>query len=128
MNKRVTTFAILLALVLALLTPAAFAADEVAYDAQALDTNYALALAYIGREDYDKAMEYHLKALEIRETMLGMEHPDTATSYNNIGLVYHNQGDYPKALEYYTKALAIREKVPGRWGMFPLSVLMAIRS
>ena len=98
MNKRVTTFAILLALVLALLTPAAFAADEVAYGAQALDTNYALALAYIGREDYDKAMEWFLKTAE---------HGDTyAMIY--IGSMYEDgkgvAQDYTKAMEWYQKA------------------------
>ena len=39
---------------------------------------------------------------------MGKEHPSTATTYNNTGLVYRDQGDYEKALEYYEKALAIR--------------------
>jgi tetratricopeptide (TPR) repeat protein len=46
--------------------------------------------------------------------VLGLEHPDTATSYNNIGGVYASQGDYPKALEYYLKALAILENKLGK--------------
>ena len=64
--------------------------------------------------DYDKALEYYFKALEIREKVLGKEHPDTATSYNNIGLVYGTKGDYDKALEYYFKAKDIYEKVLGK--------------
>ena len=64
--------------------------------------------------DYDKALEYHLKALEIREKVLGKEHTYTATSYNNIGLDYFSKGDYDKALEYYFKALEIQEKVLGK--------------
>ena len=67
-----------------------------------------------GRQgDYAKALEYHTKALAIFEKVFGSEHPDVATSYNNIGYVYYRQGDYAKALEFYTKALAIKEKVYG---------------
>ena len=69
---------------------------------------------YLGA--YDKALEYDEKAVVIRENVLGTEHPSTATTYNNIGLVYWKrggQGDYDKALEYYEKALEIKEKVYG---------------
>lgn len=37
---------------------------------------------------YDKALEYYEKAVVIREKIQGTEHPDTATTYNNIGNVY----------------------------------------
>lgn len=60
--------------------------------------------------EYNIALEYHSKALAIRESIFGMERSDTAQSYNNIGLVYFIQGDYIKALEYYSKALTISEK------------------
>ena len=40
----------------------------------------------------------------IEEKVFGKEHPDTATSYYNIGLVFSNLGEYDKALEWYTKA------------------------
>ena len=63
--------------------------------------------------DYNKALEYYGKALEIRESKLGKDHPDTAATYNNIALVYDNKGDYDKALEYYGKALEIRESKLG---------------
>eukprot|EP01022_Parablepharisma_sp_SALTPOND_P013505 TRINITY_DN1811_c0_g1_i8.p2 TRINITY_DN1811_c0_g1~~TRINITY_DN1811_c0_g1_i8.p2 ORF type:complete len:145 (-),score=15.17 TRINITY_DN1811_c0_g1_i8:228-662(-) len=63
--------------------------------------------------DCKKALEYHLKSMNIIEKVLGVEHPDTATSYNNIGFVYDNMGDYKKALEYYLKSVNIREKVLG---------------
>ena len=45
--------------------------------------------------------------------MKGVEHPDTADSYINIGVVYAEQGDYEKALEFFFKSLAIYEKVLG---------------
>ena len=64
--------------------------------------------------NYPKALEFYTKALNIREKVLGKDHPDTANSYNNIGSVYNDMGDYPKALEFYTKALHIKEKVLGK--------------
>ena len=63
--------------------------------------------------EYDKALEYHNKALTIRENVLGTDHPDTATSYNQTGIVYNDKGEYDKALKYYNKALKISEKVYG---------------
>ena len=64
--------------------------------------------------DHDKALEYYGKALEIRESKLGKDHPYTATTYNNIAVVYDAKGDYDKALEYYGKALEIRESKLGK--------------
>ena len=64
--------------------------------------------------DYDKALEYYGKALEIRESKLGIDHTDTATTYNNIAGVYWAKGDYAKALEYHGKALEIRESKLGK--------------
>jgi len=67
--------------------------------------------SYLG--DYPQALSYYQKALAIREKVLGLEHPDTASSYNNIGILYSDQGDYELALSYCQKALAIRKKVLG---------------
>ena len=64
--------------------------------------------------NYPKALEFYTKALNIKEKVLGKEHPDIATSYYNIGSAYYYMGNYPKALEFYTKALNIREKVLGK--------------
>jgi|GEM_PF-6466862 len=68
---------------------------------------------YQNQGDYDKALEFHNKALPIHEKVLGTEHPDTAATYNNIASVYYAQKDYSKALEFYNKDLAISEKVLG---------------
>ena len=63
--------------------------------------------------DYNKAKEVYLRQISLTEEIFGVDHPSTATSYNNIAGVYKSQGDYDKALEYYRKALMIREKVLG---------------
>ena len=62
---------------------------------------------------YQDALFVYEKALAIREKVLGDYHPDTATTYNNLGILYKNIGEYDKALDYYLKALAIKEKVLG---------------
>jgi len=62
---------------------------------------------------YSDALKWHKKALAIREKVLGADHPDTATTYNNIAGVYYSLGDYEQALERLEKALAIQEKVLG---------------
>ena len=45
--------------------------------------------------------------------MLGTEHSDTASSYNNIGNVCYDKGDYYRALEYYLKAYNVFKKKLG---------------
>lgn len=64
--------------------------------------------------DYDNALEYLNKALEIRLSSSGETHPDVALSYNNISSVYRNLGDFENAMEYGNKALEIRLSVFGR--------------
>ena len=72
-----------------------------------------MAGVYEDQGDYEKALEYYSKDLEISEKVLGSGHPSTATTYNNMAGVYKAQGDYEKALEYYEKDLEISEKVLG---------------
>ena len=53
------------------------------------------------------------KALSIKLKKLGDDHPDVATTYNNMALVYTKQGKYNEALAMYEKALSIRLKKLG---------------
>lgn len=55
--------------------------------------------------DYDKALEYYLKAL------LNHEQNDLSKgkTLNNIGIIYKSLGEYEKALEYYKESLSIKE-------------------
>ena len=63
---------------------------------------------------YKESEKIYLRQIAHSEELYGNENADTATSYNNIGLVYNSQGDYAKALEYILKAFEIREKVLGK--------------
>ena len=53
------------------------------------------------------------RALAIREKALGPEHPDTATSLNNLAILLKAEGDFAGARPLYERALAICEKVLG---------------
>jgi tetratricopeptide (TPR) repeat protein len=53
------------------------------------------------------------RALAIREKSLGPEHPDTATSLNNLAALLRDQGDLAGTRPLLERALAIREKVLG---------------
>jgi tetratricopeptide (TPR) repeat protein len=63
--------------------------------------------------DYKAAEPYYKQALEIRKKVLGEEHPDYASSLNDIGGLYSNMVDYKAAEPYYKQALEIRKKVLG---------------
>jgi len=51
--------------------------------------------------------------LEIIKKALGEEHPDYASSLNNLGMLFSDMGDYKAAEPYYKQALEIRKKALG---------------
>ncbi|MEN9216312.1 MAG: tetratricopeptide repeat-containing protein, partial [Gloeomargarita sp. HHBFW_bins_162] len=53
------------------------------------------------------------RSLAIREKALGPDHPDVATSLNNLAGLYELQGNYTQVLPLYQRSLAIREKALG---------------
>ncbi|GAX40755.1 peptidase-like protein [Tolypothrix sp. NIES-4075] len=63
---------------------------------------------------YSQAIPIAERALEIREKVLGKEHPSVATSLNNLAELYREQGSYEKAEPLYVRSLAISEKVDGK--------------
>ncbi|WP_158237300.1 sensor histidine kinase [Aquimarina sp. MAR_2010_214] len=69
-------------------------------------TNLGILAKYL--EQYDKSIEYNLKAIEYTKGK-DEEISRTLISYNNIGTVYKSQQKYDKAKEYYHKALSYTE-------------------
>ncbi len=69
-------------------------------------SNLGLVLWNTGRTK--SALNLHHKALYIRKKYYGERHPETAGSYNNIGLTY---GLTKEALKYYQKALFIYAQI-----------------
>ncbi|HVB22938.1 MAG TPA: tetratricopeptide repeat protein [Ktedonobacteraceae bacterium] len=62
---------------------------------------------------YADAEPLYQRALQIREQVLGPQHPSTATSLNNLAALYDTQGKYEQAKPLYQRALRISEQVLG---------------
>ena len=56
----------------------------------------------------------HQQTLQLREKVLGQEHPDTLGSMNNLAIVLDSQGKYEEAKKMHQQTLQLREKVPAR--------------
>lgn len=56
-------------------------------------------------EQYDRAIDYHQKALAFRRQLKGAG-LIAVSSLSNIGVVYMNKGDYDSAIRYYEEGLA----------------------
>ncbi|CAF3389584.1 unnamed protein product [Rotaria sp. Silwood2] len=78
------------------------------YDRNELSLLY-FQLAYVKRNkgNYDEALKFYQKSLEIRQNILSQNHPDLADTYTAIGLLHDNKGKYLKALDFYQKSLDI---------------------
>ena len=63
--------------------------------------------------EYAKAEPLYQEALRIRQKVLGPEHPEVATSLNNLAALYNAMGEYAKAEPLYQEALRICQKVFG---------------
>ena len=62
---------------------------------------------------YDRAEQIFIRQIALSEELYGIENQDTATSYNELGVIYKEKGEFDKALEYYEKAFEINERVLG---------------
>ncbi len=72
-----------------------------------------LGYSFIAVKRYDDALEYFLKALEIRQAYPNRQLA-LAASEGAIGYVYQNIGEYDKAIEKHLKALELRLNHPAR--------------
>jgi len=68
---------------------------------------------FLQRAAYPQAEPLLRDTLAIREDALGPEHPDTATSLNNLATLLNAQGDFAGARSLCERALAICEKALG---------------
>ena len=84
--------------------------QETAADADRL-AKEALTLHQQGK--FAEALPIAERAVEIRRRVLGEDHPDYATSLNNLGVLYDAMRQYDRAELKYTQALEIRRRVLG---------------
>ena len=64
--------------------------------------------------DYAAAAKIGERIKQIRQRILGNEHPDHATSLNNLALLYNRMGSYERAEPLYLETIKIKEKVLGK--------------
>lgn len=60
--------------------------------------------------EYEAAIQYFNKSIEIEEKCIPRDEQSLAASYNNIGVVYSSMGDYSKALSSHEKALTVQKQ------------------
>lgn len=68
---------------------------------------------FLKQVEYAAALGSHKKALQLRLTILGRMHSDTAQSYHHTGMCYIYNGNVDAALQNYQQALEIRTAVLG---------------
>ena len=70
-------------------------------------------LAYHENGLWGEAEKLLVRLLELRQTVLGAEHPDTLTSMNNLASTYMNQGKHKEAEELQVRVLELKQTVLG---------------
>jgi tetratricopeptide (TPR) repeat protein len=63
--------------------------------------------------DSETALDALNTSIQLRMTLLGADHIDVGTTWNNIGRIYFQQGDYENAMSSYRRALVIRKREQG---------------
>ena len=91
-------------------------ADDIVYDSYNL-----LGLLYNELGEYNKAIEFHSKALNINDENLPIGNQSKSTSMNNLGLVYQNLNQHERAVSYFQKGLEQKKDLitykPSLYGM-----------
>ena len=82
------------------------------------DTDTSLPYCFIGElflklQEYTWALRSFMKAKKVREETIGAETPDTASIYNNLGVVSYYLESYLPAIGYFKLAYEIYKKMMG---------------
>jgi tetratricopeptide (TPR) repeat protein/transcriptional regulator with XRE-family HTH domain len=72
---------------------------------------------------YEQSAYFLHRALNMREQILGSDHPDTATTLHVLARLYQYQGKYEQAASLFQRALAIREQALGLYHMDTVDLL-----
>ncbi|MFM6224698.1 MAG: tetratricopeptide repeat protein, partial [Dolichospermum sp.] len=66
---------------------------------------------YEGQGLYQLVEVQYQSCLEIHQTLFTGDHPDVATSLNNLAFLYDSQGNYTEAEPLYIQALEMRARL-----------------
>ncbi|KXX72863.1 Kinesin light chain, partial [Madurella mycetomatis] len=72
-----------------------------------------LALVFLLQEEYDEAEQLQRQTMELRQKILGVEHPDTLTSMNRLALVFLLQEEYDEAEQLQRQTMELRQRILG---------------
>ncbi len=64
---------------------------------------FAIGSIYDDKGEYNKALEWHFKALSILKRVSGTDHHSIGMTYSDISRTYFCMGNYDKAEEYQKK-------------------------
>jgi CHAT domain-containing protein/Tfp pilus assembly protein PilF len=85
-----------------------------------------LAALYTTQSNYTAAEPLFQRALRIRETALGSDHPEVGITLNNLAHLYQDQGNYPAAEPLFQRALQIFETALGPEHPYVATVVSAL--
>jgi tetratricopeptide (TPR) repeat protein len=96
--------------------------DQTTDESKKASIYHQIALAKDNQGEYEEAIKFYGKTIEIYKKTLPSNHLSFAGTYGNIGTVYGKKGDCPKALSSYEKALEIRKQsLPPNHSHFAIS-------
>ena len=82
--------------------------DEAINDSSRAILSNSLALHYYHSSNYQKSIEYNLKAHQLFESINDFE--GQSNSYSQIGVVYYRMNNWERSIEYLKKALELAKK------------------
>lgn len=81
---------------------------------QAADQLTDAIVTFYQQGEFSKAKPIAIEQLRIRKSILGLKHPDTVISLNNLAAIYQATSDYTKALPLYQQSLGISKEILGK--------------
>jgi tetratricopeptide (TPR) repeat protein len=84
--------------------------DQTTNESEKAPIYHQIAWTKYERGEYEEAITFYEKSLDIKQKTLPPNDLSFASTYNNIGMVYDTMGDYPKALLSHEKALEIQKQ------------------
>ena len=66
-----------------------------------------LSVAFADKSEDSDALEFAMRALDIRKSVMGSKHASVAECLNNLGGLYFRQGNFNKAADMYQDSLSI---------------------
>ncbi|MBZ0189303.1 MAG: tetratricopeptide repeat protein, partial [Candidatus Obscuribacterales bacterium] len=73
-----------------------------------------LAALYHSQGKYSMAEDNYQRSLDIKLSLYGEDHLETAVNYHNLAMLYSAQRQYPRAEILYKRTLEVRENEYGK--------------